>query len=61
MRRATTPEPSATTSPGVKTPITLAQNEFQDCDSMSVDENEEDEGPTEIRQILDEVAEGFEP
>ena len=27
---------------------------------MSVDENEEDEGPTGIRQILDEVAEGFE-
>ena len=27
---------------------------------MSVDENEEDEGHTEIRQILDEVAEGFE-
>ena len=60
MRRATTQGPSATTGPGVKIPITLAQNEFQDCDSMSVDENEEDEGPTGIRQILDEVAEGFE-
>ena len=25
-----------------------------------MDENEEEEGPTEIGQILDEVAEGFE-
>ena len=60
IQRATTAGPSGTTGPGVETPIPLIQNEFQDCDSMSVDENEEEEGPTEIGQILDEVAEGFE-
>ena len=60
MERATTAGPSATAGPGVETPTSCIQNEFQDCDSMSVDENEEEEGPTEIGQILDEVAEGFE-
>ena len=60
MQRATTAGPSATAGPGVETPTSCIQNEFQDCDSMSVDKNEEEEGPTEIGQILDEVAEGFE-
>ena len=60
MQRATTAGPSATAGPGVETPTSCIQNEFQDCDSMSVDENKEEEGPTEIGQILDEVAEGFE-
>ena len=41
MQRATTAGPSATAGPGVETPTSCIQNEFQDCDSMSVDENEE--------------------
>jgi broad specificity phosphatase PhoE len=37
----------------------MTENEFRDYDGMSVDENEE-ERPTEIGQILDDLVEGFE-
>lgn len=57
---------TATTDPGppveieAQTPMeTLTENKPQDYeDMMSVDENEEYERPTEIGQILDELADG---
>jgi hypothetical protein len=56
--------PSATSNPPVAseipTPSTASEKEFLDNNGMSVDEKEEDEGPTEIGQILDQLADGFE-
>ena len=50
--------PSATTDP---MPMEiLTQKKSQDYEGMSVDENEEDNHPTEFRQILDELANGVE-
>ena len=54
--------PSATTDPPVEIPTPMVtENKSQDYEGMSVDENvEEDERPTEIGQILDELADGVE-
>ena len=55
--------PRITIDPPIETPmVTPIENEFQDYEGMSVDENEdsEEDGPTEIGQILDELVEGFE-
>jgi len=52
-------QPTHTGYPPIETPIPLTEKESQDYENMSVDENEEEEGPTEIGQILDELADGF--
>ena len=53
--------PSATTNPPIETPtLMVTENKSQDYEGMSADENEEDKCPTEIRQILDELADGVE-
>jgi hypothetical protein len=51
---------TGTTDPPVETPTPLIKKESQDYGGMSVDENDKDEGPTEIGKILDELADGFE-
>ena len=53
--------PSVTIDPPIETPMPMVtENKSQDYEAMSVDENEEDEHPTEFRQILDELADGVE-
>ena len=53
--------PSVTTYTPVETPtLMVTENNSQDYEGMSVDENDEDERPTEIRQILDELADEVE-
>ena len=53
--------PSVTIDPPIETPMPMVtENKSQDYEAMSVDENEEDEHPTEFGQILDELADGVE-
>ena len=60
LPRPTNTAGSATTDPSLETPTRLNEKEFQDYNGMSVDENDEDEGPTEIGKILDGLVDGFE-
>ena len=55
-------QPTAATGPSVTIdPMPMVtENKSQDYEAMSVDENEEDEHPTEFGQILDELADGVE-
>ena len=60
LPRPTNTAGSATTDPSLETPTRLNEKEFQDYNGMSVDENNKDEGPTEIGKILDGLVDGFE-